>query len=135
MAQWEMEQVGLQWSNIDQLPILDDHLSFLSISIILALDVVLYMLIAWYLEGVFPGRYGVAKPWYFPFMPSYWCGQRQQLQHGAYCLTGCARPGKSGTGDHRILLEEGMEMISEQLLPTHHPPTIHPVPTHHLPTT
>lgn len=26
---------------------------------------VLYGLAAWYIEAVFPGEYGVAKPWYF----------------------------------------------------------------------
>ena len=77
IAQWELEQIGLQWSNINQAPILDDHLSFIAISFLLMLDVFLYFLIAWYLEGVFPGRYGVAKHWYFPFMPSYWCGHRK----------------------------------------------------------
>ena len=41
----------------------------------MVVDTVLYFLVTWYIEEVFPGRYGVAKPWYFPFMPSYWCGQ------------------------------------------------------------
>ena len=131
VAQWELKQVGLQWSNINQHPNLDDHFSFLGISTLLALDLFLYLLIAWYLEGVFPGRYGVAKPWYFPLMPSYWCGQRQQQQqhlclHGAHCLMGCARPGISGSGSHQILLDEGIEMISEQLPHTH----THPLPIH-----
>ena len=30
------------------------------------------MVLTWYIEGVRPGKYGVAKPFYFPFMPSYW---------------------------------------------------------------
>lgn len=29
------------------------------------LDAVLYGLVAWYVEAVFPGEYGVAKPWNF----------------------------------------------------------------------
>ena len=29
-------------------------------------DTVLYLLIAWYVEAVFPGEYGIAQPWYFP---------------------------------------------------------------------
>ena len=33
----------------------------------LILDAVLYMLIAVYIEGVWPGDYGLPKPWYFPF--------------------------------------------------------------------
>ena len=27
-----------------------------------------------YVEAVFPGEYGIPKPFYFPFLPSYWCG-------------------------------------------------------------
>ena len=29
-----------------------------------------------YIENVFPGDYGVPRPFYFPFQPSYWCGKR-----------------------------------------------------------
>lgn len=71
-----MKQQGLVWSNIAIPAIEDDQISFIVIMLIMMIDTVLYFLIAWYKEGVFPGRYGVAKPWYFPFMPSYWCGQR-----------------------------------------------------------
>lgn len=63
------------WSNLDIPAIEDDHLSFLAIIFIMGLDAILYFLITWYIEGVFPGRYGVAKPWYFPIMPSYWLRQ------------------------------------------------------------
>ena len=27
-----------------------------------------------YVEAVFPGSYGIPKPFYFPFTKSYWCG-------------------------------------------------------------
>ena len=64
------------FDNIDIPAIEDDQLSFLSIAVILIVDAFLYFLATWYIEGVYPGRYGVAKPWYFPFMPSYWCGQK-----------------------------------------------------------
>ena len=32
----------------------------------------LYSIMIWYIEAVYPGKYGVSKPWYFPFLPSYW---------------------------------------------------------------
>ena len=70
-------QEGVQWNNIATTPIEDDPLSILTISYIMAFDAMLYLVLTWYIEGVFPGRYGVGKPWYFPFMPSYWCGKRQ----------------------------------------------------------
>ncbi|KAB1263387.1 ATP-binding cassette sub-family A member 3 [Camelus dromedarius] len=41
----------------------------------LLLDAFLYGLATWYIENVFPGKYGVPKPWYFFLMRSYWFGQ------------------------------------------------------------
>ena len=35
----------------------------------LAVDIVLYTVLIWYIEAVFPGKYGVSKPWYFPVVP------------------------------------------------------------------
>lgn len=32
-------------------------------------DILVYGLIVWYIEAVFPGKYGVSKPWYFPVQP------------------------------------------------------------------
>ena len=31
-----------------------------------------------YFENVFPGEYGVPRPFYFPFQPSYWCGSKRR---------------------------------------------------------
>jgi hypothetical protein len=75
IVQWELQQIGLQWSNMSQLSIPEDNLTFFTVTAILVFDIFLYMVLTWYIEGMYPGRYGVSKPWYFPFMPSYWCGQ------------------------------------------------------------
>ena len=104
LTEWELQQKGLQWSNISIPPIQEDHISFLTIALIMVLDAFLYFLITWYIEGVFPGRYGVAKPWYFPFLPSYWCGQRDSSVRRVF--------GRSRTS-HVTLEEEGEEMTSE----------------------
>nr|XP_051684929.1 phospholipid-transporting ATPase ABCA3-like [Oryctolagus cuniculus] len=40
----------------------------------LLFDACLYGLVAWYVEAVFPGEYGVPKPWYFFVQTSYWFG-------------------------------------------------------------
>ena len=37
------------------------------VSVMFVVDTVLYLLIAWYVEAVFPGEYGIAQPWYFLF--------------------------------------------------------------------
>lgn len=43
----------------------DDDFSLAQVLALLLLDSVLYALVAWYLEAVFPGEYGVPRPWYF----------------------------------------------------------------------
>jgi hypothetical protein len=35
-------------------------------------DSILYGMIAWYVDAVFPGEYGVPKPWYFFVQLDYW---------------------------------------------------------------
>jgi hypothetical protein len=35
-------------------------------------DIFIYAALAWYTSQTFPSEYGTQKPWYFPFMPSYW---------------------------------------------------------------
>lgn len=44
----------------------------------LFVDVIIYSILVWYIEAVFPGKYGISKPWYFPFKPSYWMGSYSQ---------------------------------------------------------
>ena len=36
------------------------------------------MLIAWYIDNVFPGDLGVPRPWHFPFHLSYWTGKNKK---------------------------------------------------------
>eukprot|EP00095_Tigriopus_kingsejongensis_P011912 maker-scaffold111_size354240-snap-gene-2.29 protein:Tk11912 transcript:maker-scaffold111_size354240-snap-gene-2.29-mRNA-1 annotation:"atp-binding cassette sub-family a member 3" len=43
----------------------------------LLVDMIIYGLIIWYVDSVLPGKYGVARKWYFPFQPSYWCSGMQ----------------------------------------------------------
>ena len=46
---------------------MDDNLALLHVILMLLLDAVLYGIIAWYMEAVHPGEFGVAQPLYFPF--------------------------------------------------------------------
>ncbi|KAB0796416.1 hypothetical protein PPYR_10477 [Photinus pyralis] len=71
----KMESIdeGLQWHNLWS-QVQGDDLLFGYVLIMLAVDAVIYLLIALYVEAVFPGDYGIKQPWYFLFLPSYWCG-------------------------------------------------------------
>lgn len=43
-------------------------------------DAFLYGIMTWYIEAVFPGQYGIPRPWYFPFTKSYWFGEGEQKE-------------------------------------------------------
>ncbi|KAH9498375.1 ATP-binding cassette sub- A member 3 [Bulinus truncatus] len=63
---------GIQFSSLTSGVSVDDDFSMLMVFIMLLVDSVFHCLIAWYVEAVFPGEYGFAQPWYFPFTKSYW---------------------------------------------------------------
>ncbi|XP_044269819.1 phospholipid-transporting ATPase ABCA3-like [Tribolium madens] len=71
---FESTSEGIQWHNIWQPNTQDDSLTLGLIMIMLAVDTLIYLFIALYVETVFPGDYGTPQPWYFPFTYSYWCG-------------------------------------------------------------
>ncbi|KAI2474273.1 ATP binding cassette (ABC) transporter subfamily A member, partial [Diabrotica virgifera virgifera] len=65
---------GIQWNNIFTPNTPDDSLTLGLILIMLTVDSIMYLLIALYIEALFPGEFGVPQPWYFPFTAQYWCG-------------------------------------------------------------
>ncbi|CAB3381980.1 Hypothetical predicted protein [Cloeon dipterum] len=67
---------GVQWSNLFTPPSPDDGYTLGGIMGMLLLDAVLYMVLALYIEAIFPGDYGVPQPWYFPFTAEFWCGSK-----------------------------------------------------------
>uniref|UniRef100_A0A3B4E2I9 P-type phospholipid transporter n=1 Tax=Pygocentrus nattereri TaxID=42514 RepID=A0A3B4E2I9_PYGNA len=73
-ARYEEQGVGIQWKNIGISSQEDDPYSFIVSIIMMLIDTLLYWILTWYIENVFPGQYGIPKPWYFPFTSSYWCG-------------------------------------------------------------
>ena len=55
------------------------HAHYVNVSINLSniLVLLIYFMIHYrYIDAVFPGRYGIAKPPYFFLLPSYWIGKR-----------------------------------------------------------
>ncbi|XP_008296944.1 retinal-specific ATP-binding cassette transporter-like [Stegastes partitus] len=72
LSRYEEQGLGLQWNNIQTSPLEGDEFSFLTSICMMGLDTVLYAVLAWYLDNVFPGQYGIGRPFYFPFLPCYW---------------------------------------------------------------
>ncbi|XP_071584028.1 phospholipid-transporting ATPase ABCA7 [Heliangelus exortis] len=72
---YEDQGVGSQWHNMGSSPLPGDRYSPATAMGLLLLDAALYGLATWYIEGIFPGQYGIPKPWNFPFLKSYWFGE------------------------------------------------------------
>ncbi|CAH0549211.1 unnamed protein product [Brassicogethes aeneus] len=75
MAKYETTGEGIGWSNMHLPPTPGENLTLLLMIVMLLVDSLLYFLIAMYFEAIFPGEYGLAQPFYFPFTSSYWFGQ------------------------------------------------------------
>ena len=58
------------WSNINQGVSVDDDFALLHVILMLLLDSLIYAGIAWYIEAVYPGEYGIPRPLYFPLLVS-----------------------------------------------------------------
>ena len=55
----------MQWDNLDTPVTIDDNLAFGQILIMFIVDSILYTLVMWYVEAVFPGDYGIPQTPYF----------------------------------------------------------------------
>ncbi|RUS82911.1 hypothetical protein EGW08_009334 [Elysia chlorotica] len=67
---------GVRWSNFHKPGVVDDNLSLLECMLLLLFDSLLHCIVTWYLDNVWPGEFGVPKPYYFPFMKTYWFGSK-----------------------------------------------------------
>uniref|UniRef100_A0A3Q2ZXA5 P-type phospholipid transporter n=1 Tax=Kryptolebias marmoratus TaxID=37003 RepID=A0A3Q2ZXA5_KRYMA len=73
-AKYEEQGIGMQWFNLRASPVEGDTYSFTVSIIMLYVDAFIYAVAAWYIEAVFPGEYGMPRPWYFIFQINYWGG-------------------------------------------------------------
>nr|XP_033770847.1 phospholipid-transporting ATPase ABCA1-like [Geotrypetes seraphini] len=83
-SRYEQQGIGIQWGNINVSPVEGERYSFLVSMIMMLFDGCLYFLLTWYIENVFPGQYGIPRPWYFPFSRSYWCRVRITNETGTF---------------------------------------------------
>uniref|UniRef100_A0A6I8PBH8 ATP binding cassette subfamily A member 3 n=1 Tax=Ornithorhynchus anatinus TaxID=9258 RepID=A0A6I8PBH8_ORNAN len=74
IGMFEGKETGVQWSELTKPVSVDDNFTLAQVLGMLLLDSVLYGLVTWYMEAVFPGEFGLPQPWYFFLTPSYWGG-------------------------------------------------------------
>ncbi|MBZ3879600.1 ATP-binding cassette sub-family A member 3 [Sciurus carolinensis] len=79
IGKFEAKGTGIQWRDLLSPVNVDDDFCFGQVLGMLLLDSVLYGLVTWYVEAVFPGQFGVPQPWYFFLMPSYWGGSPRSV--------------------------------------------------------
>ncbi|KAJ8277432.1 hypothetical protein GJAV_G00075090 [Gymnothorax javanicus] len=75
----EEQGVGIQWYNLVSSPMEGDLYNFRTSITLLYVDAVIYGVAAWYIEAVFPGEFGIPRPWYFIFQLNYWGGVPLEL--------------------------------------------------------
>ncbi|XP_036595067.1 phospholipid-transporting ATPase ABCA1 [Trichosurus vulpecula] len=75
-ALFEEQGIGVQWDNLFESPLEEDGFSLTTSISMMLFDTFLYGVMTWYIESVFPGQYGIPRPWYFPFTKSYWFGEK-----------------------------------------------------------
>ncbi|TSM94632.1 ATP-binding cassette sub-family A member 1 [Bagarius yarrelli] len=73
-SQYEEQGVGIQWFNLLSSPAEGDEYNFTTSIIMLYVDAFIYGVATWYIEAVFPGQYGIPRPWNFLFKLNYWGG-------------------------------------------------------------
>nr|UOU03311.1 ATP-binding cassette subfamily A2 [Brachionus rubens] len=76
IAFYENNGEGLQWNNLDKSPLENDNYNCIKCVMIMMIDCVLYLVLAWYVENVNPS-YGIPLPWNYPFKLSYWTGKQE----------------------------------------------------------
>nr|CAB3219609.1 ATP-binding cassette sub-family A member 1-like [Phallusia mammillata] len=74
ISDYELTGDGIQFSNWLSSTEAGDRLNFATTLGMLLLDSIIYFTLTWYVENVFPGQYGVPRPWYFFATRSYWFG-------------------------------------------------------------
>uniref|UniRef100_A0A5F9D033 ABC transporter domain-containing protein n=1 Tax=Oryctolagus cuniculus TaxID=9986 RepID=A0A5F9D033_RABIT len=99
----EAEGLGVQWKDVGSVR---GEFNFTHVLLMLLLDSSLYCLVAWYVEAVFPGKFGTPKPWYFFAMPSYWRGKPAPVTQTRLAV---GVPEKSVTG--KVLQEEPTDLM------------------------
>ena len=63
----ELDTSGMSWSAIGRPISTVDDLTLLHVWTMFLVDFFLYLVILWYMDNVRPGKYGLAKKFYFPF--------------------------------------------------------------------
>ncbi|KAK3732015.1 hypothetical protein QZH41_016886 [Actinostola sp. cb2023] len=74
ISRLESLNLGLTFDTVNEPSSPDDTFTMAWVMGMMLISSVVFMICTWYIEGIFPGKFGIPKPFYFPFQKSYWCG-------------------------------------------------------------
>lgn len=77
---YENTDTGIQFNNLFTPVNVDDNISVGHVMIMMLVASVLYIIICLYMEQIYPGEFGVPRPWYFPVTRKFWCPNYQQFR-------------------------------------------------------
>ena len=67
----EFSGIAAGWSNVREHVTFAEDFTMLCMMLLLFFDAFLYMVVALYIDAIFPSKYGIPKPWYFPLKVIY----------------------------------------------------------------
>lgn len=79
IGKFEGTGTGVHWDNLNSGASVDDGFSLGIVFLMMIVNSIIYGVLTWYIEAVFPGEYGAPQPWYFPVLRSYWCGSYKKV--------------------------------------------------------
>lgn len=74
IGMFEGKGTGLQWSMFNEPVSVDDDFTMANVITMLYIDAIIYLVLALYIENIWPGQYGIPKGVLYPFKLSYWRG-------------------------------------------------------------
>eukprot|EP00042_Codosiga_hollandica_P059065 m.900658 g.900658 ORF g.900658 m.900658 type:complete len:796 (-) comp60047_c0_seq2:2027-4414(-) len=75
---FEARGEGLNFGNLQDAPSDVDNYTMAHVLGMLVLDCVIYLILTWYIDAVFPGKFGVPRGYLFFVKPSYWLGAKRK---------------------------------------------------------
>lgn len=116
LSRYEEQGLGLQWNNIQTSPLEKDTYSFFTSIFMMTLDAILYAVLAWYLDNVFPGLSSCRNGDFNEFGTLSWdacfCLLQDSMASAGLSTSLCCRP--TGRVPHRQPCKHPMQVSVEQ---------------------
>eukprot|EP00756_Hemistasia_phaeocysticola_P027671 Hpha_TRINITY_DN16129_c1_g4::TRINITY_DN16129_c1_g4_i1::g.8373::m.8373/K05643/ABCA3; ATP-binding cassette, subfamily A (ABC1), member 3 len=110
ISQYESADIGAHWGDLGK----DDPYTIGMALGWLIFDLVLYMVLAWYVDNVLPGEWGTSNHPLFCFFPSYWCPRSAKTTVDQRTSRRTATRGRSRHATNEYIEEIPPEMMARR---------------------